>query len=148
MAVSPIRTAPFTLENATVSGNQASTFGGGDGLGGGLYEESGDSYYINNSTIADNAADAGGGIYDDSVDGGGVHLSNSILANNYLYNEDDNNCDGAVSPNIVSGGYNLISDDSGCSIDNSGAGRPDLVGNSEDPIDPLISSLTDNTTPP
>ncbi len=122
-----------SLSNSTLSGNRASTNGGAINI------SSGDTVNLNNVTITNNrttnpAAAGGGGIYNTS---GTVNLSNSLLAGNIDAGTTSPDCGG----NLNSNGYNLLGDDTGCTI-NTAFG--DQVGNGANPIDPRLGPLADN----
>ncbi|MEM8910529.1 MAG: LamG-like jellyroll fold domain-containing protein, partial [Planctomycetota bacterium] len=112
-----------TLTNVTVSGNTATTNGQG---GGGIFVSSG-SLNLVHSTIADNTANSGpgGGI---SLTGGGLNMSYSIIADNAAASGGND-----LNGNFITGGYNIIEDNSGF----TGASGTDIVGS-----DPGLSSLT------
>jgi CSLREA domain-containing protein len=125
-----------TLRNVTLSGNVA-TLGGG-----GLYNSG--TATLNNVTIAENSADNdangvgdGGGVF---IPSGTVTLSNTIVADNTDkstgVNPRHNDCSGSV----VSGGYNLVEDNSGCTI--GGVATGNLIG-----VDPRLEALADNGGP-
>ena len=95
------------LVNSTVSGNQASERGGGLFLDQASHDGRSEAQLIN-STIADNAAPAGSGVYNEY---GILRLSNSIIA----ANQGGSSCVLIVSTEegsgqISSAGYNLDSD--------------------------------------
>lgn len=116
-------TGRLTMVNSTVSGNTA------EGTGIGINNTSG-TVDLNNVTITKNTNippwSSGGGIAGDSVS-----VSNSIIAGNVA----DNNSD--CSGTLISQGYNLIQDTTGCTI--SG----DTTGNRTG-VDPLFGPLQDN----
>ena len=98
------------LTNSTVSGNRAGTQ---SSQGGGVYQTgNGAVLTVNNSTITNNVAADGGGIYN----GGGtlVTLRNSILAGNLATIAP--NCRAVFLTDTVSAGSNLIGDTSGCPV--------------------------------
>ncbi len=116
-------TGTLTMVNSTVSGNTA------EGAGLGINNTSG-TVNLNNVTITKNTNippwSSGGGIAGDSIS-----VSNSIIAGNVA----DNNSD--CSGTLISQGYNLIQDTTGCTI--SGDTTGNLTG-----VDPLLGSLQDN----
>ncbi len=113
--------------NSTLSGNSAG------GNGGGILNDSG-TFDLNNVTIVSNtAAGSGGGIY---RSGGIVYSRNTLLAQNSGTGGSPD-CFGS----ILSGGYNLVGNNSGCTF---GSTTGDQVGTSISPIDPLIDTLQDN----
>jgi RHS repeat-associated protein/CSLREA domain-containing protein len=129
--------ASVTMINVTVSGNSSVDSGGG------LRIKNGGNLDLIHVTVSNNLADsnadetgAGGGIYRSA---GTVTLKNSIVAGNFDHSPTANqpDCHGA----ILSLGYNLISNTSGCSITaNSG----DLFGTAGSPVDPQLGTLQDN----
>ncbi len=154
----------LTVSNSTLSGNSASYGGGinnsgsltvsnstfskntvlGDsgvnskiGYGGGIFNSG--SLTVNNSTLSGNEAyNSGSGI-----EGGGT-IRNTIIAANRIttiYRSPDANYD--VSGTFTSLGYNLIGNSS--SFTSSGFGSPgDIVGTSDNPIDPRLAPLDFN----
>jgi CSLREA domain-containing protein len=113
----------LTIVNSTVSSNTA------EGTGIGIDNASG-TVDLNNVTITKNTNtppySSGGGIAGDSI-----YASNSIIAGNTAdYNSD---CSGT----LISQGYNLIQDTTGCTI--SGDTTGNLTG-----VDPLLGPLQDN----
>ncbi len=146
-----------------ISGNTATV-----GSGGGL--NLGDPTVIRNSTISGNSAPYyGGGINDGTPDGGlslynvtltgnstayvssagGLHRWGSAPTRSYAQNTiiagNTNSAGGppdcyANSSSLVSNGYTLLGDDSGCNF-TSGAG--DIVGTGDSPIDPRLAPLGD-----
>ncbi len=113
----------LTMVNSTVSGNTA------EGTGIGINNTSG-MVNLNNVTITKNTNippwSSGGGIAGDSI-----YVSNSIIAGNVA----DNNSD--CSGTLISQGYNLIKDTTGCTITGDTTGN--LTG-----VDPLLGSLQVN----
>ncbi len=129
------------------------TFGGAPGDGGGIYASAGGQAGLFNSTVSGNVGDgataapdsivstlfstitnnSGNGLtaWSDEVDGL-VFITASIVAGNGI---DD--CNGSTT----SSGYNLIGDDTNCSVTPT---IGDLVGNSDLPINPLLGPLQDN----
>jgi CSLREA domain-containing protein len=101
-----------TLVNTTITGNTATQHGGG------LNVTADSQVNLFNVTVAENKRNsdailggAGGGIHIQS--GGVLNLTNTVLANNEQVgpvNKDD--CAGQ----LVSGGFNLIQQDQGCSV--------------------------------
>jgi CSLREA domain-containing protein len=127
------------IGNSTLSDNRVDQYGGGlfnTGFGSGAAN-------LINVTITDNTADDigsgtgnGGGIYQLADT---VTLTNTIVAGNHdngaLIKHPD--CSGT----ITSQDYNLVGDDTGCTIT---WGSLDQHGNAASPIDPMLGSLTDN----
>ncbi len=120
----------LTSRNSTLSGNSASN-------GGGMYLESAGTDVratIINSTIVSNTATLdGGGLYRQSTP---TTLTNTLVA----YNSDNNGSSPDCYGEIVSGDYNLIQDDTGCSL--TGTMTHVITG-----TDPLLGPLADNGGP-
>ena len=108
---------------------------------------------LNNVTIADNIADSnagglgdGGGMWVHPDLLGRVNVANSIIADN----QDDSpatlvpDCSAAAG-GIVSFGYNLVGDSSGC---NWTAATDDQVGTGGSPVDPLLDPVVDTLAVP
>lgn len=120
------------ISNSTISGNLAEYYGGGLNI---------KAANLNNVTITANTANGkGGGIYTDNT----LYAKNSIIAGNAAKN--------GVSPDCFtmgnwsefkSGGYNLVGDDSGCTIVTA---TGDIVGSSVSPVNPALSPLMDNAS--
>lgn len=106
------------LSNVTVTDNTAGA--GGDGDGGGVFEDSGNlTINVKNSIIAGNVDNGGdGNVHPDCSNPGGT---------------------------IASFGYNLIGDETGCAGIFNQTG--DQTGNSGSPIDPRLGPLADNGGP-
>jgi predicted outer membrane repeat protein len=121
-----------TLTNTTVSGNSAT------GNGGGLFA---DTATLLNDTIAENNAHDGGGIFHNP--GGGFFLRNTIVALN-LTDFGVSNVD--VSGVFSSQGHNFIGDGTGGTGLNDGV-NGDIVGTSDNPIDPKLGPLQNNGGP-
>jgi LPXTG-site transpeptidase (sortase) family protein len=120
----------LTIENSTLSGNQSGKHGGG------LYVQYvGSKTFLYNVTISANVADTGdgGGVYRSA---GQFNFENSVIAGNQ-----DGSSSGNVRPDcsgtLTSGGYNLIEDTSGCTIDGDTTGN--LTGQAA-----LLDALADN----
>jgi hypothetical protein len=113
-----------SILNSTISDNIAGSCVGVKNYG---------SLQLNNATITENFTirGYGGGI----CNLGGLTVENSLIALNQAPDNPD-----CLGP-IISNGYNLIGDDTGCSFTPS---TGDIVGTTESPVDPLISSLNDN----
>jgi hypothetical protein len=123
-----------TILNSTISGNSSAYSGGG------LYFHLGmpcSSVAIFNSTIALNTATVGGAGIQHSTDLGTISIRNSLIARNVITNGLPAECAGA----IISQGYNLLKNNTGC---NFIATTGDQVGTNANPIDPLLSSLQNN----
>jgi CSLREA domain-containing protein len=148
-----------TLNNCTVSSNESL----GGGSGGGLWNSDGANMQLSNSTVASNwssnnggginntgnstvtlanstigrhnfASGSGGGMWNDS--GGTVNLKNSIVAGNGA-NSAGPDCHNTAT--LISLDYNLVGDDSGCSL------TPQA--NDQVNVDPLLGELQDNGGP-
>jgi|GEM_PF-4273485 len=154
------------LRSSTVTGN--TTGDGTLGHGGGLYSATTSSNVVVNSTISGNRTGAnagGGGIYNVSTSftllfstitnnetstiGGGffaVPNSSAVLRGNILAGNSANtnpNC--AAQPGgMVSAGYNLVANNTGCSENFPIDVVTDLVGTADAPLDPLLGELADN----
>ena len=163
-----------TVSNSTISGNSASS-GGGISNGGGIFNSSGNST-VSNSTISGNTASRnGGGIsngyssiltllfstitQNQAANGGGVYqiddlpplpvpsfpllkvVRGSFNARNTIIAANLNSYDG-VNPDIggtfKSFGYNLIGDGTGSTRFRA---TGDIVGTSDRPIDPRLAPL-------
>ena len=115
------------VTNSTISGNIAKTDGGG------IYNSSrgdGSELSLNNSTITNNTAITGPGIFNTTS----ATIKNTIIAGNNGTNPD-------LEGDFDSSGYNIIGNGTG----STGFGAPgDLVGTSVNPIDPLLGPLQDN----
>jgi hypothetical protein len=119
------------LTNTTVSGN--STIPPWEG--GGIYHTGNDSIlYLNSSTVTNNQAGDGGGIYSGGGVGSSVTVQNTILAGNV-----PTDCRASSFTPTSSAGYNLIGNTSGCNFIPS-------VGDLTN-IDPLLDLLADNGGP-
>jgi Ca2+-binding RTX toxin-like protein len=147
----------LTIENSTVSDNSSNSARVG-ASGGGILNESGE-LTINNSTISNNSAFQSGAI----ASGGETSISNSTISGNQAAvfaggingsatitssivadnvnneNTGTNNLNG----DFISGGNNLIGDsDGGSGFVNGENG--DIVGTTDNPIEPNLGELQDN----
>ena len=122
----------LTLTNVTVSGNIATSAGGG------LWTQQ--SATIVNSTFTLNSADSGGGIRTQGGSGT-VDLLNTIVAGNTGVSANPD-----LQGNFTTSGYNLIGDGTGQSNLVDGVNN-DQVGSGGSPIDPLLGGLADNGGP-
>jgi CSLREA domain-containing protein len=127
---------PFvTLSTASASSVQCCGFGGN---GGGIANLGG-TLTLTNSTISQNQtlvpdppnieAGEGGGIYNSSI----VNATNTVIVGNVDAGGETTDCFGA----LISQGYNLIGDTTGCTIAGDTTGN--LTG-----VDPLLDPLQDN----
>ena len=157
--------------NNTISGNIAESFGGGihafqatvNGftnntisdntgvIGGGLAIRDEDTKVeLLGNTISGNTTQLsnGGGIF---IDGSTVELTRNIVAANTILGGDPNQSfdidglSGSSFGNINSLGFNLIGN--GDNVPSDSFIDSDLVGNSNNPIDPLLGDLADNGGP-
>ena len=116
-----------TISSSTISGNAAVISGGGI-----------DNYVgvvnLSNSTISNNSAEVGAGL--GNVYGVAFNVTSSIIAGNV----DDNDLGGDA---FTSGGNNLIGNGDGAAGFVPGE-NADLVGSTDNPIDPRLGALQDN----
>jgi hypothetical protein len=138
------------LSNSSVSGNYATNMGGGL-YNRGVAELS--SVTISANTVEDCpgcSSSKGGGVYNGTwINPGSLTIQNSIIAGNIHLSSTEfgNNVgphpDCANQSNIVSLGYNLIGDITGCEtiLDDPVL---DLFGTHEDPLSPFLGPLADN----
>ncbi len=119
-------TAELTLINSTVSHNISTSTDGG-----GMYINFNSTAHLFNATVAYNSATSGGGI----LNYGTVNLQNSIIAQNTATQPGSPpDCGGSA---LTSGGYNLIGNDTGCTLTGVSTGM--IVD-----VDPLLGPLQDN----
>ncbi|NJR47367.1 MAG: hypothetical protein HC775_17390 [Hyellaceae cyanobacterium CSU_1_1] len=147
----------LTIENSTISDNSSNS-GRVGARGGGILNESGE-LTINNSTISQNSSFQSGAI----ATGGETSINNSTISDNQatvfaggisgsanitssiVADNSNNNNTGTnnLSGEFTSGGNNLIADGDGATgFTNSENG--DIVGTTENPIDPQLGELQDN----
>jgi Peptidase family C25 len=127
-------TGTINLTSSTISGNHANSSGGGlyfSTLGAGQAT-------IISCTITGNTAVTGGGIAVSNA-GSSITLKNTIVALNTATNVSKD-----IFGPLVSGGYNLIGNNSGGSI---AATTGDQIGTSGSPINPLLGPLQNNGGP-
>ncbi|MBR8838134.1 MAG: hypothetical protein DSM106950_30070 [Stigonema ocellatum SAG 48.90 = DSM 106950] len=137
-----------TLSNSTISGNKA-ILSHSEVLGGGIYNNYSATLTLLFSTITQNQAANGGGVYQSDVPPtvspnavrGSFSVRNTIIVANL-------NGEGAENPYVsgtfTSNGYNLIGDSTG----STGFGLTgDIVGTSDNPIDPRLDTLNSNGGP-
>jgi len=133
------------LVNCTIASNSitgASQYGTGGGINVGF-----SSVMITSCTISGNDAGAGaslgGGIYEDTSEGGSVTLQNTIVSGNI--DSHDFDLRSGVG-GVISGGFNLIGD-------GDGAGGTDWLPSDQvgpkngQPLDPILGPLQDNGGP-
>ena len=124
------------LSNTTISGNSASAGAGGAANGAGSTLE------LSNVTIAFNTADSDANNFGD---GGGLSNSGTVTARNTLIGENiDASSSGTIFPDcnggLISAGYNLIENTTGCAIAGDTAGN--ITG-----FDPNLAALANNGGP-
>jgi len=141
------------IVRSTVARNQAVASGpvsGGAGSGGAIFAS---SVILTDSTVSGNlltaGAQSGGAIFADTQafsstiadnTGGGVPIDGRLTARNSIFARNSpHNC-----IDLVSNGYVLVEDDSGCSIT---PGPGDLIGTFLDPIETRLGPLTKNGGP-
>ncbi len=117
----------LTLLTCTVAGNSAN--GSPFDFGGGIFDN-GTFLFVRHSTVANNQADYGGGLYASSA-----QLDNTILSGNSAPG-DGPDCSGT----FYSSDYNLIQNTNGCTI--SGTTTNNVIGQN-----PLLGPLQDNGGP-
>ncbi len=133
----------MTVSTSTISGNSVS---GQSIYGGGIFNRG--KLTLAFSTFTLNQAKNGGGVYNSpgytnlvlggTIPPGSTNVRNTIIASNL-------NSDGGVNPDVfgtfISNGYNLIGD----GTRSTGFGvTGDIVGTSDNPIDPLLAPLAFN----
>ena len=136
----------ITVNNSTLRGNSAignSTFGFPNN-GGGIYNFG--TLTLVFSTLTLNQAANGSGVYNGpgaiSLTPVSVNARNTIIAGNLL---STNGVNPDVSGTYSSNGYNLIGDSTGSTGFDETIG--DIVGTSENPVDPRLASLDFNGGP-
>jgi Secretion system C-terminal sorting domain len=102
-----------TLTNCTISGNSAAISGGGI-----LNKDISSSPILTNCTISGNSADYGGGMYGSHS---GLHIKNTILANNTASNGPDYYKNGGT---VTDNGYNIVE----YSYSYTWSGTGDIIG--------------------
>ncbi|MDB4766933.1 hypothetical protein OAG71_04515, partial [bacterium] len=110
----------ITITNSTISGNTSSWYGGGVGFYGG-WQNTEARLTITNTTITNNEAQSGGGLYVYS-NSGTLQITNSIIAGNISTNGSDNilsNSSYTSTNNLIDGGDPLL----GPLADNGGLTR-------------------------
>jgi hypothetical protein len=130
-----------TIINSTLSGNATGT--GETSVAGAIYVSSQDVTVLW-STITDNTATSEtGGIF--AGPNTSAVLRGVLLASNEVGGT-ANNCS-AQPGTLVSAGYNLVADNTGCVDAFTDGVNNDIVGTADAPIDPLIGALADNGGP-
>ena len=128
-----------TINNSTITANSAD-----NSAGGGIFNGLQSFTNVNNSTIADNVAPVGAGVIqqdavvaeDGSVTAGTLNLTSTIVADN----SGNNDLGGDV---INSNGNSLIGNGDNVGTFNSTVS--DLVGTTDNPLDPRLGELQDNS---
>lgn len=123
----------WTVTNSTISGNTAGSSGGGIRIDNA-------TLVLNNATITDNTATNGsGGGIDNPNSGNVVEIQNTIVAGNFDLDDGATpDCRSFASNAPISGGYNLIGDDSGCMFTMA---TGDQLGTAGAEIDPMLDPL-------
>jgi CSLREA domain-containing protein len=126
-----------TLRDVTVSGNMADQGGGGVYVSAGLLT-------LQNATVTQNVADQNG---NDNGQGGGLLRASGTLTlrNTIVANNEDRSSTGPFHPDcsgqVASGGYNLIRNQTGCTVTGS------VTGSLPPGTDPRLRPLSDNGGP-
>ena len=128
----------LTVNNSTLSGNSATINGGG------IYNRDTSNLTLVFSTLSQNLAANGGGVYQNNVPPSSSAVPGSANARNTIIAANLNSTDGVnpdVSGTFSSNGYNLIGNSTGSTgFDATG----DIVGTSDNPIDPRLALLDFN----
>jgi CSLREA domain-containing protein len=138
------------ITNSTLSANAVT------GNGGGVFTSVLGSTTLNNVTITGNTADSdanesgnGGGIYDESTPPCTIFTRNTIIAGNIdgsPTGDKHPDCS-SVNGDVVSQGYNLIGDPTGCDAIFTNGMNGDQVGSAMTPLNPLLGPLNVNGGP-
>lgn len=129
--------ADLLVTNSTFSGNEAGT------VGGALVVNAGATLSIASSTIAGNTARGGGGL-SSGVPAADTSVRNTIIAGN---TDSDNGVEPDCSGDFTTGGHNIVGiPGSFCTGFTDGV-NGDQVGDSANPLDPLLAPLADNGGP-
>ncbi|MGD9125921.1 MAG: choice-of-anchor Q domain-containing protein [Planctomycetia bacterium] len=121
-----------TITNSTFSGNEAGQIGGG-----GIYNQESELTITNSTLFGNISFGTGGGIYNNR---GSLTINNSIIAGNTSnYGSLD------ITSSSMTGAHNLIGNGDGQSLINGVDGN--IVGTTEEPIDPMLGPLQDNGGP-
>jgi hypothetical protein len=145
----PAAGGAMSVTNSTISGNRATGWGGGVSTG----FNTNSTVNLRGVTVNRNVANTdgntqgyGGGI--DQAPGSFINLSNTIVAGNTFVNtgsatmpSDCNTNPSGGPPKVVSQGYNLFGEITGCSI--TMAAGDQTIG----PADPLVAPLANNGGP-
>jgi CSLREA domain-containing protein len=125
----------FTIRDSTISGNTATTYGGG------IHMSSGTSLKVINSTVANNTAGVGGGIY---TEGASTSITHSTIAGNSA------NWVGGVFGSITAANSIIAANVSESGLDLWGTLDPsshNFIGQDHPGVDPLLGPLADNGGP-
>lgn len=137
--------ATMTITNSTISDNN--TVGHGGGVRAGMWA----SVKLINNTITGNVAgELGGGVTispGDPNGPGSLEITNTIVAGNFATEEETNDIRPGSTDQLTDGGNNLIGDGGGIEDAIVDGENGNLVGDPEDPIDPLLGPLDDNGGP-
>jgi hypothetical protein len=129
--------ADLLVTNSTFSGNEAGTFGGG------LVVNAGATLSIASSTIAGNTARGGGGL-SSGIPAADTSVRNTIIAGN---TDSDNGVEPDCSGDFTSAGHNLVGIPGTFCTGFTDGVNGDQVGDSANPLDPLLAPLADNGGP-
>ncbi len=127
----------LTITNSTISGNEVVSTNPSSERGGGIhyFGEAGFTFEMVNVTVAFNEGADIGGVRESGEEP--VVLSNTIIADN---TGDVPDCSG----DFVSGGWNLIGDNTFCNFTPSTGDQIGDVEGGDPPVDPLLAPLADN----
>lgn len=123
-----------TISNVTFAGNKAA------GLGGAILNYDSGTLTITSSTISQNQADVGGGLWN----GSGVGAGNNIIAGNSARTADPD-VHGAFNPDSIA--HNLIGDVGSATGITNGTNGNIVGGQGNAVIDPKLGPLADNGGP-
>ncbi len=139
MGTSGSAPGPTVIENSTISGNSAV------GRGGGIYtyNNADNERTIRNSTVVDNTAGSGGGVYEFASDNGGVgSTSDDVTVSSTIFADNSptdlaNNASVPPQGSFVTG-FSLIEDSGDAELTESPAGS-NIIGENPD-LGPLASN--------
>ncbi len=126
-----------TINDSTISGNTATT-------GGGAIVNADSVLEVNDSTITDNTAPIGGGVVNVDTTAP-VPLTPTTTVTNSIIAGNDNNDIAGIGENtdFISGGNNIIGNGDGAGGLTDDV-NDDLVGTTDNPIDPFLGSLSNS----